>query len=148
MLAQCQCGEVGEKGLKAVHRQAIRSRAMGLFGDGRGRALYLGDDGDSQGFGGRPVVGADAARRDRRACTDRRERPRGGVQWKIGRGEPRRRSHASEREVGVGDGEREVLGHLVFADDGTGLEGNLAVLRSGFSGSGVPLITKSPSALA
>src|SRR5262249_33009149 len=28
-------------------------------------------------------------------------------------------------EVGVGDGEREVLGHLVLADDGTGLEGNL-----------------------
>src|SRR6516225_3708632 len=32
---------------------------------------------------------------------------------------------ASEREVGVGDGEREVLGHLVLADDGTGLKRNL-----------------------
>jgi hypothetical protein len=29
----CQCGEVGEKGLEAVHRQVIRGRAMGFFGD-------------------------------------------------------------------------------------------------------------------
>jgi hypothetical protein len=50
-----QCGEVGEKGLKAVHRQAIRRRAMGLFGDGRGRALRLGDDARSQSLGGRLV---------------------------------------------------------------------------------------------
>ena len=50
-----QGGEIGEKGLKAVHRKAVRRRAMGLFGDGRGRALRLGDDAGSQGFGGRLV---------------------------------------------------------------------------------------------
>ena len=44
-----QCGEVGEKGLQAMHRQAIRRRAMGLFGDGRGRGLRLGDDAGAQG---------------------------------------------------------------------------------------------------
>ena len=50
-----QCGEVGEKGLQAMHRQAIRRRAMGLFGDGRGRGLRLGDDAGAQGFGGRLI---------------------------------------------------------------------------------------------
>ena len=38
-----------------MHREAIRRRAIGLFGDGRGRALRLGDDAGSQGFGGRLV---------------------------------------------------------------------------------------------
>jgi hypothetical protein len=50
-----QCSEVGEKGLKAVHRQAIRRGAMGLFGDGRGRALRLSGAAGSQGLGGRLV---------------------------------------------------------------------------------------------
>jgi hypothetical protein len=48
-----QCGKIGEKGVKAMDRQAVRRRAMDLFGDGRGRALRLGDDASSQGFGGR-----------------------------------------------------------------------------------------------
>jgi hypothetical protein len=47
-----ECGEVGEKRLQTVHRQAIRRRAVGLFGDGRGRALGLGDDAGPEGFGG------------------------------------------------------------------------------------------------
>ena len=34
---------------------------------------------------------------------------------------------AREHEVGVGDGEREVLGHLVFADDGADLEADLVL---------------------
>ena len=41
------------RGLEAVHREAIRGRAMGLFGDSRGRALRLGNDAGSEGFGGR-----------------------------------------------------------------------------------------------
>ena len=47
---------VGEKDLRAVHREAIRRRAMGLFGDGRGRSLRLPDDVGSEGFGGRLVI--------------------------------------------------------------------------------------------
>ena len=43
--------EVGEEALEAVDRETVRGRAAGLFGDGRGRALRLGDDAGARAQG-------------------------------------------------------------------------------------------------
>ena len=44
--------EVNEQALEAVDREAVWSRAVGLFADGGWRSLRLGDDAGPQGFGG------------------------------------------------------------------------------------------------
>jgi hypothetical protein len=56
--------------------------------------------------------------------------------------------HLRSGEVGVGDGEREVLGHLVPADDGTGLEGNLGGALQWLLGAANPVLDFGKVALA
>ena len=46
----CERREVGDQALEAVNRQAVGGRAVGMFSDGGGRALRLGDDAGAERF--------------------------------------------------------------------------------------------------